>query len=111
MSAQKSARKSASSAPGKPFKKGRDSRRGKGPEKGAPNAGRPPNWLRDWCDDLLANPKAKKAVEEILNDSDHSAFASMWKAIADRAHGKPPQSVTHDVGATLEDILTKSREK
>lgn len=59
--------------------------------------GRPPNWLKDWCDDLLANPEAKKQVEAILKDRDHSAYASMWKAVADRAHGKPRESVDVNV--------------
>ena len=40
-------RKSApKSAPGRPFARGTDPRRGRGPSKGAPNAGRPPNALR-----------------------------------------------------------------
>jgi hypothetical protein len=34
------------SAPGKPFQRGKDSRRGKGPKKGAPNAGAPEKHVR-----------------------------------------------------------------
>lgn len=45
MSEEKSARKSA---PGKPFTS-TDSRRGYGPKKGAPNAGRPPDEVRKAC--------------------------------------------------------------
>jgi hypothetical protein len=41
----KSARKSA---PGRPFTPG-DPRRGRGPKKGAPNAGRPPDAIRAAC--------------------------------------------------------------
>jgi len=40
-------KKSASkSAPGVPFTGKGDPRSGRGPAKGAPNAGRPPDWLR-----------------------------------------------------------------
>lgn len=55
--------------------------------------GRPPNWLRDWCDELLANEKAKQQVEEILQDKDHQAYHQMWKAVSERAAGKPSMSL------------------
>lgn len=57
--------------------------------------GRPPNWLKDWCDSLLANPKSRTAVTKVLTDEDHPAFAQMWRAVADRAHGRPAQPVEH----------------
>lgn len=59
----------------------------------AGGTGRPPNWLRDWCDDLLARPKTQRAVEAILDDKKHPAFAAMWKAVGERAKGKPHQSL------------------
>lgn len=45
----KSAEKSAppkKRVPGRPFQRGGDSRSGRGPKKGAPNAGRPPDAIR-----------------------------------------------------------------
>jgi hypothetical protein len=57
--------------------------------------GRPPNWLREFCDNLLASPKCKRQVKEILEDKSHPAFATMWKAVSDRAHGKPEQTLEH----------------
>lgn len=89
MAADNSARKSA---PGRPFAQGADPRRGVG-KKG--RSGRKPNWLKDWCDDLLARPETKGQVEEILRDKDHAAFRAMWQAVADRAHGKPAQPIQH----------------
>jgi hypothetical protein len=70
--------------------------------------GRPPNWLRDWCDDLLAKPENKEQVELILGDRDHAAYSQMWKAVADRAHGKPAQSITHGVTDSLAALITES---
>lgn len=57
--------------------------------------GRPPNWLKEWCDDLLADADAKAQVEAILKDNKHQAYATMWKAVAERAHGKPKETVEH----------------
>lgn len=84
---------------------------GRGPAKGAPNAGRPPNWLKEFCDDLLADRAAKSQVRAILKDKNHPAFATMWKAMADRAAGKPVQAHEHRLGATLEELVAGSREK
>jgi hypothetical protein len=75
-----------------PFKPGHDPRRGHG-VKG--RSGRKPNWLREFCDDLLASPKTKAQVRDILADKSHPAFATMWKAVSDRAHGKPEQPLEH----------------
>ena len=58
-------------------------------------SGRRPEWLREFCDDLLASPKCKAQVKAILADKDHPAFATMWKAVAERAHGKADQNVNH----------------
>jgi hypothetical protein len=60
---------------------------------GNKGGGRPPNWLKDWCDELLAKPDSKKQVEEILANKDHAAFATMWAKVAERAHGKAKESV------------------
>lgn len=57
--------------------------------------GRPANWLRDWCDELLARDENKAAVERVLKDEKHPAHSTMWGKIADRAHGKPAQTLEH----------------
>ena len=63
--------------------------------------GRPPDWLRAWCDDLLADPESQQQVAEVVKDKKHAAFATMWKAIADRAHGRPAETVKGDLTVTL----------
>lgn len=80
------------SAPGRPFVSG-DPRAGRGPKKGAPNAGRPRNEHVAWCQSLVSDPRSEEAVKAVLGDKNHPAFATMWKAVADRAYGKAPQSV------------------
>src|SRR4051812_6038735 len=88
------------------FQPGPDSRRGNGPEKGAPNAGRPPNEFKQWCKGLLDDPKCRTQVEEILNDKKHPAFPTMFRIIADRAHGKPPESVDFTSGGEAVKYVT-----
>ena len=68
-------------------------------------AGRPPNWLRDWCDDLLAKEENKAEVEAVLGNNKHPAFATMWKAIAERAHGKPDQRIMASTDTMLRIVV------
>lgn len=91
-SAQKSARRNGR-APGVPFARGSDSRRGRGPQKGAPNAGRPAGEFKEFCRRLLAAPKAEKELQSVLEDSRHPAYAALWRAVSDRAYGKAVQAV------------------
>jgi hypothetical protein len=74
------------------FATGTDPRRGHG-VKG--RSGRKPNWLREFCDEMLASPKCKAQVKAILHDKTHPAFHHMWKAVGERAHGKPANPVEH----------------
>lgn len=62
---------------------------------GNKGGGRRPDWLKDWCDDLLAKQESKAQVEAVLGNAKHPAYASMWKAVADRAHGRPKETVEH----------------
>jgi hypothetical protein len=64
---------------------------GKVGHKGA--GGRPPEWFKELCRDMIASPKARKAVTAILGDPDHPHFASMWKAVSERGYGKPEQKI------------------
>lgn len=99
-SARKSGKKSGT------FKPGEDSRRGKGPAKGAPNAGRPPNEFKQWCAGLLDDPECRSQVEEILRDKKHPAFPTMFRTVADRAHGKPKESVDFTSGGKAVTYVT-----
>lgn len=71
-------------------------------------SGRRPDWLREFCDSLLASPKCKAQVKAVLSDKDHPAFATMWKAVGERAHGKPEQPIKLSVNP-VEDFLLKRR--
>lgn len=88
---KKSARKSA--PVGRPFRKGGDPRQGRGPAKGAPNAGRPPLEHVAWCRQMLSDPRCEAAVEAVLTDPSHTAFGQMWRELARRGYGMPAQTV------------------
>jgi hypothetical protein len=70
-------------------------------------SGRRPDWLKTFCDNLLASPKCKAQVKAILADKDHPAFATMWKAAGDRAHGKPDQKVDVNVNVVEQFLLQR----
>lgn len=74
-------------------------------------SGRKPNWLKEWCDKLLFDPRCKRQVAKILHDKDHPAFKSMWTAVADRAHGKPKEHVQIDVNADVAVALHEARQR
>jgi len=94
---RKSARKSA----GRPFTGADDPRRGRGPKRGAPNAGRPPTEHIEWCQKVLADPAVEAAVKSVLSDPEHRSFPILWKAVADRAYGRPVQPVSGPNGELL----------
>jgi hypothetical protein len=82
--------KTARKTVGRSFQRGIDSRRGCG-KKG--RSGRKPDWLKRQADDLLSDPGSWSQVERILKNADHPLFGMMWGKLADRAHGKPKESV------------------
>lgn len=98
--AKKSGRKSGRKVPGG-FTGADDPRRGRGPKKGAPNAGRPPDKHREECQRMISDPKCEKAVRSILGNPKHPAFAPMWRIVAERGYGKTPQPITGADGAPL----------
>lgn|ERR1051325_272787 len=68
----KSAGKSAVTV-GRPFKSGLDDRRGRGPKKGAPNAGRPPNELRAMLREAGATIAIPRLAQVAAEGSDADA--------------------------------------
>lgn len=81
---------------------------GGGPQ---PGSGRPPNEFKEWCKALLDDATNREQVEKILGDKDHPAFKEMWKAIADRAHGKPKEHVQLDVNEGFGVALAEARRR
>lgn len=55
--------------------------------------GRPPNWFKEFCEDLLASPDVKKQMEQVAKDKKHPQFSNLLKLIADRGVGPVPTKV------------------
>jgi len=105
----KSANKSAT--PGVPFEPGYDPRRGRGPDAGAPNAGRPPERWRKACRDALEDADGLGFVKRVITgeereivgvDKNGNAVVSAPRVrdrlfavelLAEHGHGKPPQEI------------------
>ena len=77
---------------GKPFTAD-DPRRGRGPAKGAPGAGRKPDAFKDLCAGIVSSEAAIRAARAILADGNHPAFAQVFKALAGHAYGTPTKRV------------------
>jgi hypothetical protein len=102
--ARKSASKSASRAvvptaaakavPGRPFTGRGDPRNGRGPAKGAPNAGRPPDEFKALCASLASGEETVAAVTSILANPQHPHFMAALKWASDRGYGQPAQPLT-----------------
>jgi hypothetical protein len=97
-----SAKSAQKSVPGKPFQEGKDSRRGRGPQKGAPNAGRPTEEFKAWLEGLMDQPEKRQVFEAYLAAGNMKA----WEFAAKYTKSMPAQQ--HNVNARVE--FVKARE-
>ena len=85
---------------------------GKGPAKGAPNAGRPPD---EWRDRLRAMASRDEVLEHVsavlLAGPDHPYFDRALQYATDHGYGRPTQPVEHSGKVTLETLLTASHQR
>ncbi len=78
-----------------PLKKGPDPRRGNGPKKGAPNAGRPPDAFRLLCRDIATRGAQALIAEKVMKDPKHPAFQTALRWATENGYGKAPQTLEH----------------
>lgn len=83
----------AKTAGGKPFASGHDPRRGRGPQKGAPNAGRPPNQFRELMRQAADRFAQALITHEVTSNPNHPYFVHAGKLAAAYAEGMPTQRV------------------
>jgi hypothetical protein len=73
--------------------------RGRGPAKGAPKAGRPPDEFKAMLAGLASWDATLHSIATILRDPDHPAFQKALDYVTDRGYDKLAESVT--VGGSL----------
>jgi hypothetical protein len=73
------------------FKPGNDPRRGRGPKKGAPNAGRPLDEWKAYLRSLVDSAASRDAIVAILTDPSHPAYARVLAWADERGWGKESQ--------------------
>jgi len=75
--------------PTKPFTGSDDPRNGRGPKKGAPNAGRPTNAYRALCREAAEAGLRSLRSHGVMDDPTHPAFIPMLKLAITYAYGRP----------------------
>lgn len=84
---------------------------GKGPAKGAANAGRPPD---EWRERLRAMASRDEVLEHVatvlLAGPDHPYFDRALQYATDHGYGRAKQELEHTGKVTLETILTASHQ-
>lgn len=75
-------------------------------------SGRPPEWFKAFCCQMITSPKARAAAKAVLENPNHTHYASMWKAVSERGYGKPEAKVDVVVKhyrAAIEEVRTGLR--
>lgn len=87
----------------RPFKPGPDPKRGRGPAKGAPNAGRPPDAFKALCQGIADQGAMALLAKRVLSNPKHPAFQFALKWATDHGYGKAmqPMELTGKDGAPL----------
>lgn len=92
------------------FKKGeRHPDQGRGPAKGAPNAGRPRDEWKAWLRSLVDSDGSRAAIETILTDPSHPAYGRILAWADERGYGKEKESVevSGAGGGPLQVVVTR----
>lgn len=93
MKPDKSAQKSV---PGRPFEDGFDPRRGRGPRKGAANAGRPPDAFKNFLAQLRDSPEFHAELKRALTDCESRGFSAALKVLTMYDDEKPANRIRLD---------------
>ncbi len=108
---KKSARKSGKRAPGKPFQPGPDPRRGRGPAKGASNAGRPPKAFTQFMTDLRHDDKVQKQFELTAKDRNSRHYGMAIKLLSEYDDELPANLTPEERAARARALLEKAAER
>ena len=82
-------------------------KRGRGPKKGAPNAGRPPDAWKAACRELASRDEMLERLRQVLDDPEHPAWLSALRFVAEQGYGKARQQleVTSEAEKPVKQVL------
>ena len=82
------------------------SKSGRGPAKGAPNAGRPPDAWKATLRELASRENVLAHIQTVLDAGpDHPFFAKALEYVTEYGYGKATQHIEQTGGTTLEVIV------
>jgi hypothetical protein len=82
------------------------SKSGRGPAKGAPNAGRPPDAWKATLRELASRENVLAHIQTVLDAGpDHPFFAKALEYVTEYGYGKATQHIEQSGGTTLEVIV------
>lgn len=70
-------------------------KRGRGPKKGAPNAGRPPDEFKAFMRALVSRAAVCEALASVVGDPRHPDFVKAFKMAAEFGYGRAAQPMEH----------------
>lgn len=85
-----------------PFRKGDGRKRGCGPAKGAPHAGRPPDAFKEMCRDIASRGAQALVAKRVMQNPKHPAFLSALRWATENGYGKAVQPLTTPPGQPIE---------
>ena len=84
--------------------------RGRGPVKGAPNAGRPPDEWRERLRLMASRDEVLEHVNSVLLEGpSHPYFDRALQYVTDHGYGRASQPIEHSGTLTLEALLAQSQ--
>jgi hypothetical protein len=82
------------------------SKRGRGPAKGAPNAGRPPDEWKAKLRAIASREDVLQHIESVLTAGpDHPFFARALEYVTEYGYGKATQHIEQNGATTLEIVV------
>jgi len=82
------------------------SKSGRGPAKGSPNAGRPPDEWKAKLRELASRENVLAHIQTVLDSGpDHPFFAKALEYVTEHGYGKATQHIEQTGGTTLEVIV------
>jgi hypothetical protein len=90
--------------PNPPFRGKGDPRNGRGPAKGAQNAGRPRDEWKAWLRSVVDSAPSRDAISAVVQNPEHPAYARVLAWADERGYGKETQALDIHLAKAVKDM-------